>query len=167
MTLIAITRAIHILSGVIWAGFAVVLATLVMPNLAPEGRGAFGQYMAKSGSRIAGGAAALTFFSGLYLMWRLHWGDHSATATTLGIGALLAIAAGIAGGAISGRAAAQLGKLTPGPDTAAQQRSYPLSGMLTSPAERAQANRLSSGGRHLMTPNLTSSSGKQSAPILT
>ena len=120
MTLIAITRAIHILSGVIWAGFAVVLATLVMPNLAPEGRGAFGQYMAKSGSRIAGGAAALTLFSGLYLMWRLHWGDHSAQATTLGIGALLAIVAGIAGGAISGRAAAQLGKLTPGPDTAAQ-----------------------------------------------
>jgi hypothetical protein len=120
MTLIAITRAIHILSGVIWAGFAVVLATIVMPNLAAEGRGAFGQYMAKSGSGIAGGAAALTFFSGLYLMWRLHWGEHSATATTLGIGALLAIAAGITGGAISGRAAAQLGKLTPGPDTAAQ-----------------------------------------------
>jgi len=120
MTIIAIVRAIHILSGVIWAGFAVVLGTLVMPNLAPEGRGAFGQYMASSGSRIAGGAAALTFFSGLYLMWRLHSGDHSATAATLGIGALFAIVAGITGGAISGRAATQLGKLTPGPASAAQ-----------------------------------------------
>ena len=120
MTLIATMRAIHILSGITWAGFAVVLAAIVMPNLAPEGRGAFGQYMTKSGSRIAGIAAALTFLSGLYLMWRLHSGDHSATATTLGIGALLAILAGIAGGAISGRAAAQLGKLTPGPDTAAK-----------------------------------------------
>jgi hypothetical protein len=120
MTIIAITRAIHILSGVIWAGFAIVLATLVMPNLAAEGRGAFGQYMAKSGSRIAGGAAALTFFSGLYLFYAVHSGDHSATAVTLGIGALCAIAAGITGGAISGRAATQLGKLPPGPASAEQ-----------------------------------------------
>jgi hypothetical protein len=120
MIVIAITRAIHILSGIIWAGFAVVLATLVMPNLAAEGRGAFGQYMAKSGSRIAGGAAALTFFSGLYLFYAVHSGDHSATATVLGIGALCAIAAGITGAAISGRAAAQLGKLTPGPESAGQ-----------------------------------------------
>jgi hypothetical protein len=120
MIVIAITRAIHILSGVIWAGFAVVVATLVMPNLGAEGRGAFGQYMAKSGSRIAGIAAALTFFSGLYLTWRLHSGDHSAMAATLGTGALLAILAGITGGAISGRAAAQLGKLTPGPESAAR-----------------------------------------------
>lgn len=120
MIVIAITRAIHILSGVIWAGFAVVLALFVMPKLALEGRGAFGQYMAKSGSRVAGTAAALTFFSGLYLMYRLHAGDHSAMAMTLGIGALLAIAAGISGGAISGRASAQLGKLTPGPQSAAQ-----------------------------------------------
>ena len=120
MIVIAIIRAIHILSGVVWAGFAVVLATLVMPNLAAEGRGAFGQYMAKSGSRVAGIAAALTFFSGLYLFWRLHSGDHSATTITLGIGALSAITAGIAGAAISGRAAAQLGKLTPGPESATQ-----------------------------------------------
>jgi hypothetical protein len=120
MTLIAIMRAIHILSGVIWAGFAIVVSALVMPNLAPEGRGAMGQYMSKSGARVAGIAGALTFLSGLYLMWRLHSGDHSATGATLGIGALLAIIAGITGGGISGRAAAQLGKLTPGPDTAAQ-----------------------------------------------
>jgi hypothetical protein len=39
---------------------------------------------------------------------------------TLGIGAVLAILGGIAGGAISGRAAAQLGKLSPGPESAAQ-----------------------------------------------
>jgi hypothetical protein len=120
MTLIAITRAIHILSGVIWMGFAVVLAALVLPNLAPQDRGPFGQYMAKSGSRIAGLAAALTFFSGVYLMWRLHSGDKSAMGVTLGIGAVLAILGGIAGGAISGRAAAQLGKLSPGPESAAQ-----------------------------------------------
>lgn len=120
MTLIAIARAIHILSGVIWAGFAIVVAALVLPNIAPEGRGAIGQYMTKSGARIAGISAGLTFLSGVYLMWRLHWGDRSAMGATLGIGAALAILAMISGGAISGRAAAQLGKLTPGPDTAAQ-----------------------------------------------
>lgn len=120
MTLIAIMRAIHILSGVIWAGFAIVVATLVMPNLAPEGRGAVGQYMGKFGARYAGIAAGLTLLSGLYLMWRLHWGDHSAMAATLGIGALLAITAGFTGGGIAGRAAAQMAKLTPGPNTAAQ-----------------------------------------------
>lgn len=120
MTIIAIVRAIHILSGVIWAGFAIVVAALVMPSLAPEGRPAFGQYMAKGGTRTAGIAAALTFFSGLYLMFRLHANDHSAMGATLGIGALLAILAGITGGAITGRTAGQLAKLTPGPDTAAQ-----------------------------------------------
>jgi hypothetical protein len=120
MIVIAITRAIHILSGIIWAGFVVVLATLVLPNLAAEGRGAFGQYMAKSGSRIAGIAAALTLLSGLYLMFRLHSGDHSATAATLGMGALLAIIASITGATISGGAARQLAKLTPGPESAAK-----------------------------------------------
>lgn len=120
MTIIAIARAIHILSGVIWAGFAIVLGTLVLPRLAPEGRPFIGQYMGQYGARVAGAAAGLTFLSGLYLMWRLHWGDRSAMATTLGMGALLAIAAGITGGAISGRAATQLAKLTPGPNAAAQ-----------------------------------------------
>jgi hypothetical protein len=120
MTIIAIVRAIHILSGVVWAGFAVVLATLVFPKLLPEGRTALGQYMAHFGSRIAGAAAGLTFLSGLYLMWRLHWGDRSAMGATLGIGALLAIIAMITGGAISGRSATQLAKLKPGPDAAAQ-----------------------------------------------
>jgi hypothetical protein len=120
MTIIAIVRAIHILSGVVWAGFAVVLATLVFPLLVPEGRVALGLYMAKHGARIAGAAAGLTFLSGLYLMWRLHWGDRSAMGATLGIGALLAIIAAITGGTISGRAAAQLAKLTPGPNTATQ-----------------------------------------------
>jgi hypothetical protein len=120
MTIIAIARAIHILSGVVWAGFAVVLATLVFPKLAPDGRSALGLYMGQYGSRVAGAAAGLTFLSGLYLMWRLHWGERSAMAATLGIGALLAILAGISGGAISGRAAAQLAKLTPGPDAAAK-----------------------------------------------
>ena len=120
MTIIAIARAIHILFGVIWAGFAIMVSALVLPDLAPEGRGFLAQYMAKSGTRLVGIAAGLTFLSGFYLMWRLHWGDRSAMGATLGIGALLAIVAGITGGAISGRAATQLGKLMPGPDTAAQ-----------------------------------------------
>jgi hypothetical protein len=120
MTIIAIARAIHILSGVIWAGFAIVLVTLVFPSLSPDGRGALGQYMAKHGARIAGTAAGLTFLSGLYLMIRLHRDDHSATGVTLGIGAALAILAMIAGGVISGRAGSQLAKLAPGPQTAAQ-----------------------------------------------
>jgi hypothetical protein len=120
MTLIAIARAIHILSGVIWAGFAIVLAALVMPNLAPEGRPAIGAYMAKSGTRLVGSAAGLTFLSGVYLMIRLHWGDRSAMGATLGIGALLAITAMIVGGTVSGRAAAQLAKLPPGPESAAK-----------------------------------------------
>jgi hypothetical protein len=53
-------------------------------------------------------------------MWRLHWGDKSAMGLTLGIGAALAILAAIIGGAVSGRSASALAKLTPGPDTAAQ-----------------------------------------------
>jgi hypothetical protein len=120
MTIIAIARAIHILSGVIWAGFAIVVAALVLPNLAPEGRPAIGAYMATSGARIAGSAAGLTFLSGLYLMIRLHWGDRSAMGATLGIGALLAIVAMIVGGAVMGPTAAKLTKLPPGPDSAAK-----------------------------------------------
>jgi hypothetical protein len=120
MTIIAIVRAIHILSGVIWVGFAIVLVTLVMPAISSEGRGALGAYMAKSGTRIVGIAAGLTFLSGIYLFATVHRGDTSATGITLGIGALSAILAGALGGAIGGGAGRQLAKLTPGPESAAK-----------------------------------------------
>jgi hypothetical protein len=118
--IIAIIRAIHILGGVVWAGFTIVLAALVVPNLQPAAGQAFGQYMVQRGARLVGIAAGLTVLSGIYLMATLHAHDATATGITLGLGGALAILAGIISGAVGGSAGRKLGKLQPGPETQAQ-----------------------------------------------
>jgi len=120
LTLLEIVRVIHILGGIIWAGFAIVVGVLVVPNLQPAGGQAFGQYMALRGTRIVGIAAGLTVLSGIYLMATLHAHDATAMGKTLGLGGVLAILAGIVSGAISGAAGRKLAKIQPGPDAQAQ-----------------------------------------------
>lgn len=120
VTLLATIRIIHILGGVIWVGFAIVVGVLVVPNLQPAGGRDFGQYMAQRGTRVVGIAAAFTVLSGIYLMVTLHAHDATATGKTLGLGGLLAILAGIVSGAVGGAAARKLAKLQPGPESQAQ-----------------------------------------------
>jgi hypothetical protein len=124
MTTILIIRTIHILAGVVWAGFGIVVAGFLLPSLAPEGRRAVGQWMATRGQALVGSSALLTIFSGLYLIITLHKGDTSAMGMTLGIGGALAILAFIIGITVIGPATRRLGAMqqTPGaltPDQAA------------------------------------------------
>jgi uncharacterized membrane protein len=120
VTLLAIIRIIHILGGVIWAGFTIVIAGMVLPNLQPAAGKEFGAYMVQRGTRTAGIAAALTVLSGLYLMFTLHAHDATTTGKTLGLGGALAILAGIVSGAIGGAAGRKLATLQPGPESQAQ-----------------------------------------------
>ncbi len=120
VTLLAAIRIIHILGGIIWAGFAIVVGVLVIPNLQPAGGRDFGQFMAQRGTRIVGIAAGLTVLSGIYLMATLHAHDATATGKTLGLGGVLAILAGIVSGAVGGAAGRKLAKLQPGPESQVQ-----------------------------------------------
>ena len=120
VTLLAVIRIIHILGGVIWAGFAIVLGAMVVPKLQPTAGREFGQYMVQRGTRVVGIAALLTVLSGIYLMATLHAHDATAMGKTLGLGGALAIIAGIVSGAVGGAAARNLAKLQPGPESQAQ-----------------------------------------------
>jgi uncharacterized membrane protein len=120
VTLLEIIRVIHILGGIIWAGFTIVIAAMVIPNLEPAAGRAFGQYMVQRGTRMVGIAAGLTFLSGIYLFAVLHAHDTTAMGKTLGLGAILAILAGIVSGSVSGAAGRKLAKLEPGPESQAQ-----------------------------------------------
>lgn len=120
LALLETIRVIHILGGVVWAGFAIVVGVLVVPNLQPAGGQAFGQYMAQRGTRVVGIAAGLTVLSGIYLMATLHAHDASAMGKTLGLGGALAILGAIVGGAVGGSAARKMAKIQPGPDAQAQ-----------------------------------------------
>jgi uncharacterized membrane protein len=120
VTLLAIVRVIHILGGIIWAGYTIVIAAMVVPKLAPAAGREFGQYMVQRGTRTVGIAAALTVLSGIYLMATLHRHDDTAMGKTLGLGGILAILAGIVSGAVGGAAGRKLAKLQPGPENQAQ-----------------------------------------------
>ncbi|GIL39274.1 hypothetical protein [Roseiterribacter gracilis] len=93
--LILVARGVHVLGGVVWAGF-VLLAWVIMPALAKQ------PDQAKLVPRLTGPAALLTLLSGIYLMATLHPGDTSNTGLALKVGALAAVLSIVVGAALIG-----------------------------------------------------------------
>lgn len=101
MGLILAARGVHVLGGVVWAGF-VLMAWVVMPALARQ------PDQARLVPRLMGPAALLTLLSGIYLMAVLHPGDQSNTGLALKVGALAAVLSIIVGAALIGPRANKL-----------------------------------------------------------
>jgi hypothetical protein len=120
ITFLAI-RAAHVLVAGLWIGTTVFGAVYLMPALEASGasggqvmtrltRNGYSTYMSAIGST--------TVLTGLYLLWRFTGGfDPSVAAThaglAFGMGGAAGILAGIIGGAVVGRCAAKLSRLSP------------------------------------------------------
>jgi uncharacterized membrane protein len=91
---IVLARAIHVMSGVTWAGAVFVLATVITPvsvakdSDIPEPRLAT---IARRAGALAGISALLTVLSGVYLFAVLHAHDNSISGLVLKSGATAAL----------------------------------------------------------------------------
>jgi uncharacterized membrane protein len=98
---IVLARAIHVMSGVTWAGAAFVLATAIIPVLVPNGADNSAPWLATVARRagaLSGISAMLTVLSGFFLFAVLHPHDNSVSALVLKSGmmaALLSLAVGV------------------------------------------------------------------------
>jgi uncharacterized membrane protein len=104
---IVLARAIHVMSGVTWAGAAFVLATVITPVLVPSGADNSGPWLGTVGRRagaLSGISAILTVLSGLFLFAVLHPHDNSAGGLVLKSGAMAALLS-LAVGVLIGRPA--------------------------------------------------------------
>ncbi len=101
LTLIVLARAIHVLSGVAWAGATFVMAGVVVPLMARHGAEGAGRWLGMVGRRAGSAsmiAALLTILSGGYLFSALHPHDSSASGLVLmsgAVAALLSLAVGL------------------------------------------------------------------------
>ena len=89
--LLIIAISLHILAGVFWAGSTFALART-------------GGLGGESLFRLQRAAMGITVIAGAYLWSQLHAGDFGTSERVLAFGVVCAIIAGIAQGAISGRA---------------------------------------------------------------
>jgi hypothetical protein len=118
--LMIVLRLVHILAGIFWVGGLQVMAWFAVPAQRSTGEsgGAFIRQM-MMGEKLSSwfsAAAGLTFLSGLLLYWRLIAVSSGAWASTrpamiFGLGAALAILAGIIGGIMGGGSARKMGPL--------------------------------------------------------
>lgn len=98
---IVLARAIHVMSGVTWAGAVFVLATVITPVLVPNGADKSGPWLGTVGRRagaLSGISALLTVLSGVFLFVVLHPHDSSVSGLVLKSGmaaALLSLAVGV------------------------------------------------------------------------
>ena len=94
LVLIVLARAIHVMSGVAWAGAALVLATVVLPIATRHGADGAARWIAlvarRAGTLVAV-SAPLTILSGMYLFAALHPHDASAGGSVLKTGAAAAL----------------------------------------------------------------------------
>ncbi|MDB5978765.1 MAG: hypothetical protein JWR07_5525 [Nevskia sp.] len=107
LSLIVLARAVHVLSGVAWAGATFIMAGVVAPVLArhaAEGAGRWLGLVARRAARVSLIAALLTIVSGTYLFATLHHHDSSASARVLAAGAVAALLS-LAVGLLIGRPA--------------------------------------------------------------
>lgn len=120
MTTYLSIRALHVLCGALWAGFAVFGAVWLMPmmqDLGPDAAKA-GQSLERRGFMAAVPVVALlAILSGAWLYWRFTGGfgpEASATpaAMAFGTGGVLAILSWILGGLFIGRSMAKAGALS-------------------------------------------------------
>jgi hypothetical protein len=104
-------RALHVLLGALWFGFAAFAAFLLMPAMEGAGPGAakVAEGLDRRGLVAAMGAlAGLTILSGLWLYWRYTAGFNPVISRThagmaFGLGGVLGIIAAILGGSVVGR----------------------------------------------------------------
>lgn len=128
-TLILIARAIHILSGVYWAGSIFVTAGTLLPAMRNPGAGpVLGPVMKTLGMRI-GVAAILTILAGLYLMAALHPHDSSPSGIVLGVGAAAAILAFLVALFISMPSGRKLAALLAAKDLAADEKNRQMAAL--------------------------------------
>jgi hypothetical protein len=116
ITLILVARGVHVLAGVVWAGF-VLFGILLVPIVATRDDAAaraLRQAIGAVAPRIGGPAALLTILSGIYLMAVLHPGDESMTGFALRVGALTALSSVVIGAALIGPRARKLAKVEAG-----------------------------------------------------
>lgn len=108
-----VLRLVHILAGLFWVGAMVTLTAFLVPAVRASGPGAgkvMIELMLKRKLRVwLTSAMGLTVLSGILMMWRLDVVTHHAwirtgSGKTLMFGALAALIAGIAGGAVAGPA---------------------------------------------------------------
>jgi uncharacterized membrane protein len=91
---IVLARAIHVMSGVAWAGAAFVLATAIIPVLVPNGADNSAPWLgtvARRAGALSGISAMLTVLSGVFLFAVLHPHDSSAGGLVLKSGAMAAL----------------------------------------------------------------------------
>ena len=127
-------RLLHILAGLLWVGAMVTMVGFVTPAVRASGPAApkiMIDLMLRRKLRIwLTSAMALTVLSGILMMWRLDVVTHHAWIQTLSgktfaFGAIAALIAGIAGGAIAGPAnkrLAMIGASLGGSPPSAEQR---------------------------------------------
>lgn len=128
-TLILIARAIHILSGVYWAGSMFVMAGTLLPAMRNPGAGpVLGPVMKGLGMRV-GVAAILTILAGLYLMAALHPHDSSPSGIVLGVGAAAAILAFLVALFISMPSGRKLTALLAAKDLAADEKNRQMAAL--------------------------------------
>ena len=90
ITLIAFTRALHILSGIAWMGASIVMLRAIVPALsAPNGPGPWFATVTTRIGPMAAGSSLLTVITGVYLFAVLHPHDTSRSGIVLGLGALM------------------------------------------------------------------------------
>ena len=125
MSMIILARAVHVLSGVIWAGFAIIVGLALVgvpagetPHAARHAR----RSMVNRGLRIVAPAAILTLLSGAYLFSALHRGGGAPGEIALLLGAVSAVLALIVGAIGNGLPERRLAKLD---ETAARTRLSP------------------------------------------
>ena len=125
MSLVIIARAVHVLSGVIWAGFAIIVGLVLVgvpagetPQSARHAR----RSMVSRGLRIVAPAAVLTLLSGAYLFSALHGSGGSPGEIALLLGAVSAVLSLIVGAVGNGLPERRLAKLD---ETAARTRLSP------------------------------------------
>ena len=115
-----VLRLFHILAGLFWVGAMVTLTGFLAPAVrvvGPDASKLMIELMLKRKLRVwLSSAMGLTVLSGILMMWRLDVVTHhawirTASGKTLVFGALAALIAGIAGGAVAGPANQRLAML--------------------------------------------------------
>ena len=105
MSLIALARVLHILSGIAWMGASLVLLRAIGPALfAPNGPGPWFATVATRIGPMAAGSSIAAVVTGIYLFAVLHPHDTSRSGIVLGLGAamgLVAVGFGIMIGKVS------------------------------------------------------------------
>lgn len=115
---VTVVRLVHIMGAALWFGGGLFAVTMIMPAVkaaGPAGKG-FMLHVARAGGfgRFFGPASGITVLGGILLYWNGGYASApfaNAAVTTLTLGSILGILAGIEGAAVSMPAGKKLQKL--------------------------------------------------------